>query len=162
MSIYLWSKVLHLMCVMGWMATVFGLSLLLVNLADPRLEPSARTRFAALGRRVYRLGHHLFGWAVAFGLVLWLCVGIGGAWLHVKLVVVTLLLAHFTVSGRWIKRVDRGRPLPSAHVLSWHGLIPVLLLLVIVWLALSKPFAASPFAMNSGLGCFNPREESVT
>lgn len=108
MNIYLWAKLLHLFFVMGWMTTVFGLPVLFLSMADPEMDTVARGRFVVLGRRLYRLGHHLFGWALVFGLLLWLYVGIGGRWLYVKLAVVALLLVHFTEIGRWLKRADRG------------------------------------------------------
>lgn len=139
MNIYLWAKLLHLFFLMGWMTTVFGLPVLLLTLADPETDPVARGRFMLLGRRLYRLGHHLFGWAFVFGMVLWLHVGIGGGWLHVKLGIVALLLAHFTVSGRLLKKAAHGHSLPSAHLLWWHCRLPVVLLLAILWLVLAKP-----------------------
>ena len=74
------------------------------------------------------------------GLVLWLHFDIVGGWLHAKLVFVALLLAHFIVAGRWLKGVDKGRALPSATTLRWFNELPVVLLVVIVYLVLAKPF----------------------
>jgi len=139
-NLYLWTKILHLWLVVGWMATVLGLPLLLLSAAAPDMDSTTRDRFLDLGRRVYRWGHHLFGWAVICGLVLWLYVGIGGAWLHAKLVAVGLMLVHFTLSGRWIKRARTSGRLPSPGILRWHAGWPVVLLAVVVWLVLAKPF----------------------
>lgn len=140
MNPYVWIKVLHLWFVVGWMATVLALPLLLRGAAGAEAagETGARRRFAELGRRVYRVGHHLFGWAFAYGLFLWVHYGIGGHWLYAKLVLVTVLLGHFTVSGRWIKRVAGGGSFPSAGVLRWHGLWPMLVLLAVIWLVIGK------------------------
>lgn len=140
MNIYLWAKLFHLFLVMTWMATVFGLPVLLLKAAGQDPGTASREDLLALGRRVYRVGHHLFGWAVLFGLVLWLYVGIGGGWLHIKLVLVILLLAHFTISGRWIKGAARGRSLPPSHLLRWHCRLPAVLLFALLWLVLAKPF----------------------
>jgi len=140
MYLYLWTKLFHLFLVMTWMATVFGLPVLLMHVVDRKPDKDDRNELLRLGKRIYRIGHHLFGWAVILGLVLWLYVGIGGSWLHAKLAMVVLLMAHFTVSGRWLKGAARGRTLPSARVLRWHSRLPVLLLLVILWLVLLKPF----------------------
>ena len=82
----------------------------------------------------------VFGVAFVFGLALWLHFGIAGGWLHAKLLLVALILAHFVVAGRWLKGVEAGKPLPSARTLRWFNEIPVLLLLVVVWLVLGKPF----------------------
>jgi putative membrane protein len=93
-----------------------------------------------MGRRLYRFGHNMFGLAVVLGLVLWLHFGIVGGWLHAKLAFVALLLAHFIVAGRWLKGVDKGRPLPSPTALRWFNELPVVLLVVVVYLVLAKPF----------------------
>lgn len=83
MYLYLWTKLFHLFLVITWMATVFGLPVLLIHLVNWKPDTDDRDELLILGKRIYRLGHHLFGWAVIFGLVLWLYVGIGGSWLHV-------------------------------------------------------------------------------
>ena len=112
---------------------------------------AVRARLLLMGRRLYRFGHIMFGIAAGFGLVLWLghfvfphslpaVAGIAGGWLHAKLAFVGLLLAHFIVAGRWLKGVDKGRALPSATTLRWFNEIPVVLLVVVVYLVLAKPF----------------------
>ena len=150
MTAYLWTKTAHLLFVMAWVAAVFYLPRILVNLAEAGDEPAVRARLLLMGRRLYRFGHVMFGLAFVFGLVLWLgyrvipgyptMVGAGSGWLHAKLALVALMFAHYIVAGRWLKGADAGKPLPSARTLRWFNEIPVLLLLVVVWLVLAKPF----------------------
>jgi putative membrane protein len=137
---YLWTKTAHLVFVIAWMACVFYLPRILVNLAEAGDEPAVRARLLLMGRRLYRFGHNMFGLAVLLGLVLWLHFGIAGGWLHAKLGLVVLLLAHFIVAGRWLKGVAAGRALPSAITLRWFNEIPVVLLVAVVYLVLAKPF----------------------
>lgn len=137
---YLWTKSLHLVFVIAWMAAVFYLPRILVNIAEAGDVPAVRERLVLMGRRLYRFGHVVFGIALIFGLMLWMHFGISGGWLHAKLGLMLLLLAHYIVAGRWLKGVDKGRPLPSGKALRWFNEIPVLLLLVIVYLVLAKPF----------------------
>ena len=140
MQAYFWTKTAHLVFVFAWVAAGFYLPRLLVNLAEAGDEPAVRARLVLLGRRLYRFGHVMFGLALAAGLVLWFGFGIVGGWLHAKLLLVALLLAHFVVAGRWLKGVDAGRALPSARALRLFNELPVLLLVGIVYLVLAKPF----------------------
>jgi len=136
---YFLVKTAHLVFVIAWMASVFYLPRILVNLVEAGDEPAVRARLLLMGRRLYRFGHVMFGLALLFGLGLWFGFGIDGGWLHAKLALVLLVLAHFTVAGRWLKGAAAGRALPTATTLRWFNELPVLLLVVIVYLVLAKP-----------------------
>lgn len=140
MQAYPWVKTAHLVFVIAWMAAVFYLPRILVNLAEAGDAPAVRERLLLMGRRLYRFGHVMFGLAFVFGLVLWLHFHVSGGWLHAKLALVVVLLLHFGVSGRWLKGLDKGRPLPSSKALRWFNEAPVLLLVGVVYLVLAKPF----------------------
>ena len=142
---YLLTKTAHLVFVMAWMGGVFYLPRILVNIAEAGDAATAeaqavRARLVLMGRRLYRFGHVMFGIAFLLGLALWLHFHIAGGWLHAKLALVVLMMAHYTVAGRWLKGVDAGKPLPSSKALRWFNEVPVLLLVAIVWLVLAKPF----------------------
>jgi putative membrane protein len=147
---YLWVKSFHLLFVIAWMATVFYLPRLLVNLAETAGQGEVQARLQLMGRRLYRFGHHMFGLAALLGLVLWLghrvvdgfptMVGSPAGWLHAKLLLVVLMLAHYIFAGRWLKGVEKGRTLPSSRALRLFNELPVLALLVVIWLVLAKPF----------------------
>ena len=69
---YLWTKSIHLLFVMAWVAGVFYLPRTLVNLAESSEagEPEAvRTRLLLMGRRLYKFGHMMFGFAFLAGLL---------------------------------------------------------------------------------------------
>lgn len=140
MQAYLWTKTAHVVFVMAWMGGVFYLPRILVNIAEAGDEPAVRARLILMGRRLYRFGHIMFGLAVVLGLTLWLHFGMTGGWLHAKLVLVALLLAHYIVAGRWLKGAEAGRALPSSKTLRWFNEAPVLLLVGVVYLVLAKPF----------------------
>ncbi|MGO1001436.1 CopD family protein [Lysobacter sp. CA196] len=140
MNAYLWTKTFHLVFVMAWMGSVFYLPRILVNLAEAGDEPAVRARLVLMGRRLYRFGHIMFGVAAILGGVLWFVFHMSGGWLHAKLTVVAAMLAFYIVTGRWLKGVDQGRPLPSSRSLRIFNEIPVFALIAIVWLVLAKPF----------------------
>ena len=137
---YFWVKTAHLVFVMAWMGGVFYLPRILVNLTESRGQPEVQARLLMMGKKLYRFGHTMFGLALILGLVLWFYFHISGGWLHAKLTLVALMLAHFIVAGRWLKGVEKGRALPSSKALRWFNELPVLLLIAIVYLVLAKPF----------------------
>ncbi|OOG55258.1 hypothetical protein B0E47_08960 [Rhodanobacter sp. B05] len=147
---YLLIKSLHLVFVIAWMATVFYLPRILVNLAETAGEPAVQARLQLMGRRLYKFGHNMFGIAFLFGLTLWQGwrvfpaalpnVTAGMHWIDAKLTLVALLLVYFVWAGRMLKRSLRGDALPSGRVLRWFNELPVLLLLGVVYLVIAKPF----------------------
>lgn len=140
MHAYEITKTFHLLFVMAWMASAFYLPRILINLVEAGDVPSVRERLLLMGRRLYRFGHVMFGLAFAAGVTLWLVFHVQGGWLHAKLLLVALLLAHFIMAGRWLKGVAAGRPLPSTRTLRWFNEVPVLLVLVVLYLVIAKPF----------------------
>ena len=147
---YFWVKTFHLVFVIAWMATVFYLPRILVNLAETRDQPDVQARLLLMGKKLYRFGHSMFGVAVALGFVLWLGYKFapgafpdlvaGMKWMHAKLGLVALLLAYFIVAGRWVKRAAAGGPLPSPTTMRWFNELPLLALVPIIYLVLAKPF----------------------
>ena len=66
---YIWIKTFHIVFVIAWMATVFYLPRILVNIAEAGEQPAVRTRLVLMGQRLYGFGHAMFGLAVVLGLV---------------------------------------------------------------------------------------------
>ena len=150
MQAYFWVKTFHLLFVIAWMAAVFYLPRILVNLAETRGQAEVQARLLLMGRRLYRFGHNMFGLALILGLVLWLgyrvipdfptMVAPGSGWLHAKLGLVALLLAYYIIAGRWLKGLEKGKTLPSSKALRVFNELPVLGLALVVYLVLAKPF----------------------
>lgn len=151
--IYLWTKSIHLLFVMAWVATVFYLPRTLVNLAEAAEAgegEAVRARLLLMGSRLYKFGHTMFGLAFLFGLLLWqgyrawpqafpnLASGLG--WLHAKLGLVAVLLAFFIYCGRALKGIAAGAPTGSSNRWRLWNELPILLLLGIIFLVLAKPF----------------------
>lgn len=154
MNIFLISKTAHIVFVMAFVACTFYLPRILVNLAEAlKAEegPSVRDRLTLMGLRMYRFGHVMFGMAAIFGLLMWQGFRVmpeslpqafaTGGWLHAKLLLAVLLLGYFIYTGRLLKRFAKNEAtLPSAKSLRWLNELPLLLLAVIVYLVVAKPF----------------------
>ena len=68
---YLLIKTLHLLFDIAWMAAVFYLPRILVNMAEAGDQAPVQGRLQLMGRRLYKFGHNMFGFAFVLGLVLW-------------------------------------------------------------------------------------------
>ena len=132
-------KSLHIVFVIAWMAAVFYLPRILVNVVEAGNEPAVRARLELMGRRLYRFGHVMFGVALVLGLILWFGFHIAGGWLHAKIALVIVMFAYYIWSGRLLKRGMAGGPLPSGKTLRLFNELPVLVLLAIVYLVVAKP-----------------------
>lgn len=147
---YLIIKTLHLLFDVAWMAAVFYLPRILVNMAEAGDQPQAQARLQLMGRRLYKFGHNMFGFAFVLGLVLWqgwrlfpaVLPNVVGTlhWLDAKLLLVALLLAHFIYCGRMLKRGMAGGRLPSSRALRWFNELPVLFLFGVLFMVIAKPF----------------------
>lgn len=146
---YLWTKLLHTLFVIAWMATVFYLPRILVNIAEAAAEPAVVARLVLMGKRLYRFGHVMLGFVFVFGLLLWFGrviddslwphITAGRGWMHLKFLLVLGILAHFIVAGRMVKAIEKGVAPKSATWLRWFNEIPVVLLLAILVLVFIKP-----------------------
>ena len=65
---YFWVKTAHLVFVIAWMATVFYLPRILVNLTETTGQPEVQARLLLMGKKLYRFGHNMFGLALILGL----------------------------------------------------------------------------------------------
>ena len=148
--IYLWTKTFHLLFVIAWMASVFYLPRILVNLSETTSQRDVRARLILMGRRLYGFGHTMLGIAATLGVVLWLGhhvapamypdMAAGMHWIDAKLGLVGLMVIYYVVTGRWLKRVAAGGALPSPTTLRWFNELPLLLLIPVLYLVLAKPF----------------------
>lgn len=137
---YLWIKTFHVVFVIAWMAVVFYLPRILLNIAEAGEVAVVRERLLLMGVRLYRFGHVMFGVLLLLGVWMWLGFGLRGAWLHAKLALVALLFGYLLWVGRMLRRAGAGGRLPGPRTLRWINEAPLLALVPIVWLVLAKPF----------------------
>lgn len=132
-------KALHIIFVTSWFAGLFYLPRLFVNHAMVE-DAATRERLALMEHKLYRFMTPLGILAVGLGLWLWFGYGYGGGWLHAKTALVVGLIAYHLYCGHLMRAFAAGRNTKS-HV--WYRVfneVPVLVLLVVVFLAVLKPF----------------------
>jgi putative membrane protein len=134
-------KTLHIWMVISWFAGLFYLPRIYVNLAMVPADSGAeRDRLLLMARKLYRFMTPLAVLALVFGLWLWLGYGVGGGWMHAKLLLVLALVAYHLYCGRLLRGFEAGTVTRSHVWFRWFNEAPVLVLFVVVFLVVLKPF----------------------
>ena len=135
----LWIKALHIVFIASWFAGLFYLPRIFVNLAMVGEGP-ARERLLLMGRRLLRFASLLLWPALVLGFVLWLGYGVGGAWLHAKLLVVVLVIGYHHACRSLLRAFEQRRNRRSARWFRVFNETSVLLFIAAVVLVVVKPF----------------------
>jgi protoporphyrinogen IX oxidase len=144
-SSYLWAKAFHIVFVTSWMAGLFYLPRLFVNLAMvPSDSHAERERLLLMARKLYRFSSLLMVPALGLGLWLWLGNGIGkgpgNGWLHVKLLLVLGMIGYHHMCRSLLRSFEHLANRRSHRWFRIFNEVSVLLFAAIVVLVVVKPF----------------------
>ena len=137
----LWIKALHIFFVIAWMAGVFYLPRIFVNLAM-ETNDVAKQRLLTMARKLYRFSLWISVFAVVFGAILvYMQYGVHmPGWLHAKLTLVVLVIGYHHSCGSILKKFEKGVNTRSHKWFRVFNEVPVFMLLAIVLLVVVKPF----------------------
>ncbi len=136
----LWIKSLHIVFMVAWFAGLFYLPRLFVYHAAAE-DPVSRERFKVMERKLYRgIMTPSMALTLLFGFWLWFGYGFGGAWLHLKVALVVLLVAYHFWMGKLVRDFARDANARTHVFYRWINEIPLVLLVAIVILVVVKPF----------------------
>ena len=141
---YPWTKALHIMAVIAWMAGLLYLPRLFVYHCDAAVGAADSERFKVMERRLLRaimnpamIATYLFGIALLLtpGIVDW-----AAGWIYVKLAAVAVLTGMHHVYAVWYKRFAGDGPRRSTRTYRIANEVPALLMIVIVIMVVVRPF----------------------
>ncbi|ENO92462.1 CopD family protein [Thauera phenylacetica] len=132
-------KAFHIVFVVSWFAGLFYLPRLFVNHAMVE-DAATRERLGMMEMKLYRFMTPLGILAVGLGLWLWFGYGFAGGWLHAKTLLVVFLIGYHLYCGRLMRAFAEGRNTRSHVWYRYFNEIPVLVLFVVVFLVVLKPF----------------------
>ena len=141
---YEWFKALHVISVMAWMAGMLYLPRLYVYHADAKPGSDKSETFKIMERRLMRaitnpamVSSFLFG-----GLMLATPDAIDWSmgWIWVKLVMIVAMLAIHGLLARWRRDFEADRNIRPAKFYRMWNEAPTIPLIVIVIMAIVKPF----------------------
>ena len=141
---YPWTKALHVISMVAWMAGMFYLPRLYVYHCD--MQPGSREseRFKVME---YRLLKQIINPAMIatwiFGILLMLTPGAidwTSGWWHVKLTAVLLMSGFHGAMSKWRREFMEDRNKRSHRYYRFANEVPTLLLMVIVVMVIVRPF----------------------
>jgi putative membrane protein len=137
--LFLYIKVFHLVAVIAWCAGLFYLPRIFVNLAQETNEV-AYARLIGMASRLYKFMTVLAILAIFLGVSLYLQLYKVGVWLHAKLLFVVLICGYHHACKKLLHKFIHKQNKYSDTFYRWFNEIPVVLLLIITYLVIVKPF----------------------
>jgi putative membrane protein len=139
----LWIKALHIIFMVTWFAALFYLPRLFVYHSMSN-DSTSIDRFKIMERKLY-YGIMMPGMVLTVGFGLWLLISgwsvyVSFGWIYVKLALVILLLMYHFWCGSLVKKFKHDRITKSHIWFRWFNEVPVLFLVLIVLLAVVRPF----------------------
>jgi len=140
-SAYLWFKALHIVFMVTWFAGLFYLPRLFIYHSDTT-DTVSLSRFEVMERRLFGIMTIGAILTATFGLLLlWINRGLlYQPWFHTKAVLLVGLIVYHLRCKHWMTRLANGDRPDGTRWLRWFNEIPALFLLIIVVLAVIKPF----------------------
>lgn len=143
MDIYLYLKAAHIIAMVAWMAGIFYLPRLYVYHVGAPVGSEMSETFKLMERRLLRviinpamIATWVIGLILMFGYLDWRSAG----WMHAKLTLVILLTIFHVMLARWRKDFEADRNSRTERFYRIANEVPTLLLILIVILAIVKPF----------------------
>lgn len=138
-SAYIWLKALHVAFMVTWFAGLFYLPRLFIyhRMAE---DGAGRERFVVMERRLFAI--MTLGAAVTAVLGLAMLAMrpflLSFGWMHIKLTLLAGLIVYHYRCYRWMQRLKAEAPSDDTRWLRWFNEIPVVFLLGIIILAVTK------------------------
>lgn len=139
----LYIKAFHIISVIAWMAGVLYLPRLFVYHTEAETGSKQSETFKVMERRLLKaiitpamIASWVFGLILAYYAVDWAQAG----WFHLKLLLVVVLSGFTGSLARWTREFAEDRNTHSQRFYRIANEVPTLLMIVIVILAVVKPF----------------------
>jgi putative membrane protein len=143
-AVYPWTKALHVMAVIAWLAGMFYLPRLYVYHCEVPRGSAESERFKVMERRLLKqIINPAMIAAWTFGILLVLTPGVldwSSGWWHVKLACVLLLSGFHGAASKWRRAFLEDRNTRPARFFRIANEVPTVLMAIIVIVVIVKPF----------------------
>ncbi len=141
-NLYLWIKALHIIAVMSWMAALLYMPRLFIYHTDAVPGSDQSETFKMMEQRLLKVIMNpamMISWMLGLYLA-WSVYGFQGGWLHAKLLFVVFLTGVHMLFARAVRAFARDENSRSARYWRLMNEAPTLLMILIVIMAVVKPF----------------------
>ena len=144
-TVYPWTKALHIMAVIAWMAGLFYLPRLFVHHAEQApVGTDMSETFKMMERKLLKVIINPAGIAVwVFGLAMVFTPGVldwSDGWVHLKALAVSAMTIYHHALVRWWRAFAEDRNTKSGRYYRVANEIPTVLMIVIVVMVVVRPF----------------------
>lgn len=136
----LWIKTFHVLAVTAWLAGIYYLPRIFVHYSEASEAGEDARRLVTMGRRLFGFMSIMSLAALTFGAILWLGYGVGGKWLHVKLLFVLALTGYHLTCWLLLRRILFNGQRVSSFKLRIFNEASLLMVVPILVLAIVKPW----------------------
>ena len=139
-SLYLWSKALHIIFMVTWFAGLFYLPRLFIYHTEAE-DKLSRDRFLLMEKRLFAIMTIGAALTFVFGIAL-IFINRGleyQMWFQLKLLLIVGLIFFHIKCWKWIEKLKNGYQSKETKFLRIFNEIPVFFLIIIVLLAILKP-----------------------
>ena len=143
MDSYLIYKSLHLISVISWMAGLLYLPRIFVYHAEKNEISSISETFKTMERKLYFFIMYpamILSWVFALIMLHKNTSLLSVGWMHIKILLVIFLTAYHFFLGSCLKKFKNDNNSKSSKFFRITNEIPTILLILIVFLAILKPF----------------------
>lgn len=142
---YLWLKAVHIISIVVWMAGLLYLPRLFAAHTQVEAGSEADGKFVVLESKLFSSILNPGAIVVfALGILLIIVTGAGspgsGAWMHAKILLALLLGGVHGMMSKQRKTFAKGENEKSECFFKTFGWVPAVLMILIVWLVVLKPF----------------------
>jgi protoporphyrinogen IX oxidase len=143
-GLYPWTKALHVIAVIAWMAGTFYLPRLFVYHCELRPGSAESERFKVMERRLLKqIVNPAMMATWTFGILLVLTPGIiawSAGWWHLKLTMVLLMTGFHGAMSRWRRDFLEDRNTRPPRFYRIANEVPAVLVIIIVVMVIVRPF----------------------
>ncbi|NPA13008.1 MAG: protoporphyrinogen oxidase HemJ [Aquificae bacterium] len=141
---YLWVKAFHLISVISWMAVLFYLPRLFVYHTENKDKKEFVEVIKVMERKLHKfIGVPSFWATIISGLALIMMnpdIFKTGGWIHLKLTAAVLLILYFIHISIIRKKLENDQCKMSGKFFRFYNEVPTILMIVIVIMAVVRPF----------------------